>query len=372
MASPFAIFRKHQRILIAVLGLMAMVAFVFLPIILKSMQSGGGGGNPTVVTTDKFGDLNENGIRRLIWQRQVVRRFVQRAGLAATGMPVQPQVLDALFGPVSEESVVDSWLMGQYAHEMGMRISDSIVSQFIQRITNDQLTGDELTAIANEMKISEDGLFVALKNELASLYFKQLYFASPGSLTVALLGTTPAERWEYFQRLRRSATTQMIPVPVEKFVSKVADPDDKVLKEFFEKYKTDYADPSSPEPGFHEPRRVKIEYIVAKRETFADPEAVTEEEIKDYYEKNKNPFFVRTDLPSLMADETTPPEPETTEPAKEEPPKTEAPKTEAPKTEAPKTEAPKTEAPEDGGPEDGGPEDGGPEDGGPEDRTPQD
>ena len=163
---------------------MAMVAFVFLPIILKSMQSGGGGGNPTVVTTDKFGDLNENGIRRLIWQRQVVRRFVQRAGLAATGMPVQPQVLDALFGPVSEESVVDSWLMGQYAHEMGMRISDSIVSQFIQRITNDQLTGDELTAIANEMKISEDGLFVALKNELASLYFKQLYFASPGSLTV--------------------------------------------------------------------------------------------------------------------------------------------------------------------------------------------
>ena len=130
----------------------------------------------------------------------------------------------------------------------------------------------------------------------------------------------------------------MIPVPVEKFVSKVADPDDKVLKEFFEKYKTDYADPSSPEPGFHEPRRVKIEYIVAKRETFADPEAVTEEEIKDYYEKNKNPFFVRTDLPSLMADETTPPEPETTEPAKEEPPKTEAPKTEAPKTEPPKTE----------------------------------
>ena len=35
MASPFTVFRKHQKILIATLGLLAMIAFVFLPMMMS-------------------------------------------------------------------------------------------------------------------------------------------------------------------------------------------------------------------------------------------------------------------------------------------------------------------------------------------------
>ena len=325
MASPFTIFRKHQKILIAVLGLMAMGAFVFLPIILKSIQSGGERPTSVVVSTDEFGNLNERQIDLLMYQRQIVLRFIQQAITTAAGRPVPFQQLEQLFGPVSEESVVQSWLMDQYAGQMGMQVSNGILNQFIRSITQDQLSGEELAAILKEMKISESRLFEALRNELTALYFERLYFATPDSVSVALTASTPAQRWEYFERLNRRATTQMIAVPVDKFVSKIEDPSEKTLKEFFEKYKTDYANPASPEPGFHQPRRVKVQYVVAKRGAFVDPKAVTEEEIKEYYEANKDRYYVKLALPGIFDDEKTPAEPPKTEPVKEEPKKAETP-----------------------------------------------
>ncbi len=42
MASPFAIFRKHERLLMAIAGVMAMIAFVFFDP-LFGMRSGRGG-----------------------------------------------------------------------------------------------------------------------------------------------------------------------------------------------------------------------------------------------------------------------------------------------------------------------------------------
>ena len=192
MASPFTIFRKHQKVLIVVLGLMAMVAFVFLPIILKSIQSGGQPGNPTVVTTDQFGDLTERQIRNLLAQRQIVLQFVQRAASKAAGQPLPFQYVERFFGPISEESVVQSWVLRQYAREMGMQISNSVINQFIRSVTAEQVSGDELAAIAKEMKVSETRLFEAMRNELTSLYFERLYFATPDSVRVALTATTPA------------------------------------------------------------------------------------------------------------------------------------------------------------------------------------
>mgnify|MGYP001822957942 CR=1 FL=1 len=76
MASPFAVFRKHQKWMIATLGLMAMIAFVFLPIIMKRME-GGSGQNRVVVATKKFGDLRDYDMWALVAQRQRVLQFAE-------------------------------------------------------------------------------------------------------------------------------------------------------------------------------------------------------------------------------------------------------------------------------------------------------
>ncbi len=75
MASPFAAFRKNQKWLIATVGLMAIGAFVFLPIVSK-IQETRQPQNRVVVTTTAFGDLRETDITALIRQRQLVRRFI--------------------------------------------------------------------------------------------------------------------------------------------------------------------------------------------------------------------------------------------------------------------------------------------------------
>ena len=54
MASPFSVFRKNQKLMLAVLTILAMFGFVFLPIVLQNM-GGEAAVNPVVVKTSKYG-----------------------------------------------------------------------------------------------------------------------------------------------------------------------------------------------------------------------------------------------------------------------------------------------------------------------------
>ena len=46
MASPFAIFRKHERLLMAIAGIMAMITFVFFDPFVPAGADGRGGAGP--------------------------------------------------------------------------------------------------------------------------------------------------------------------------------------------------------------------------------------------------------------------------------------------------------------------------------------
>ena len=61
MASPFSIFRKNQKVMMALLGVLAMFAFVFLPDHHADTWGRGRSSNPVVVKTSKYGDLQEYG-----------------------------------------------------------------------------------------------------------------------------------------------------------------------------------------------------------------------------------------------------------------------------------------------------------------------
>ena len=100
----------------------------------------------------------------------------------------------------------------------------------------------------------------------------------------------PAELWDYYRRLNRKATIEVIAVPVAEFADRVPDPDEAELKSFFDKYNSQLAIPGSPEPGFRLPRRQKFQYFKAEHDLFREVAQVTEEEIKKYYEENKQSF----------------------------------------------------------------------------------
>jgi hypothetical protein len=129
-------------------------------------------------------------------------------------------------------------------------------------------------------------------------------------------GDPPGWRWDFFRRLEQSATVEAVPVVVESLAAAVPAPGEQTLRNFFEQYKDDLPESRSATPGFREPHRAKYQYLVAKREAFEGEAAkqVTDEQIAEYYEKNKTSQFR-----AKPADDAKPEEPSAEKPAAEKP-----------------------------------------------------
>jgi len=289
MASPFRIWRKHQKALLAALALMAMISFVVLPIIMDMMGSSPAR-NPVVVSTNTYGDLHEAKLRTLRQNRDILRgilQHLQQAAVEAGGDPRAIAMVMYRIGSSSEEEVVDTWLMANRAEQLGLVVSDDTINSFLRDLTTAQnISSETVQQIMRSRQISEDHLFGMLRHELLAMQLQTMFGYSLG-------GVTPAQRWDYYQRLNRKAKVEVAPVPVAQFVPQVADPDDAVLKEFFEKHKSSLSDPTSSQPGFREPQRVALEYFKAS----LDAVEVSDEEIQKHYDEVKDTEFLREELP---------------------------------------------------------------------------
>lgn len=363
MASPFAVFRKNQKFLIATLGLLAMIAFVFLPMILKGLGGSGPGKDPVVVTS-KYGNLTERQLQNMRNRRQAVIQFLQRAVVAAAfdqqSTSVRTTWIGEFFGQASEQSTVDLWLLVQRAKQLGMTISDESLSDFIgTQITENRVTHEQFAHLYKTLNISEDIVFDALQDELLAQELQEAFTSSLG-------GTTPAQRWEYFQRLNRKVNIQVAAVPVADYVDQVKDPTDDELKAFFEDHKGELVSPLSPKPGFRVPTKAAVEYVKADVSKLLDITPITDKEIEAYYMKNRDERFLKSSLPGLDEDDkktalpgldvdkkkaaladakTAKAKPAAADAKKPLEPKKETPKQETPKQETPKQETPKKDTP---------------------------
>jgi len=294
MASPFTVFRKHQKVLIATLGLLAMIAFVFLGTIQQTM-TGGARSNPVVVSTKAYGDIKEYQLHEMLQRRQIVFNVLHRAISEAMGYPARPEWIEREIGPVSEESVVNTWLMAERAKELGLTVSVRAINAFLKEQTADRVTGHQFKTILKGLRVSERQLFEALRVELLARQLQQMFL-------ISLEGTPPDQRWDYYQRLNRRATIEVVPIPVARYIDKVADPDDSELQAFLEEHKNVYAQPNSPEPGFREPQKIALQYFKASYDGFVDPNSVSEEEVKQYYEQFKDTHYLQESLPEVDKD----------------------------------------------------------------------
>ena len=111
----------------------------------------------------------------------------------------------------------------------------------------------------------------ALRTELLARNYKDMF---TGSLQVM-----PAQRWDYYQRLKRRVRAEMAPVAVADFRAQVPDPGDARLTAFFNDHKEDEPKPGSPEPGFKIPTRAAVDYFEVHYEHFFDPAAVSEADV---------------------------------------------------------------------------------------------
>ena len=291
MASPFRIFRKHQKQMLAILTVLAMFAFVFMGQKGCDYGMSRGPANPVVVTTSQFGSLRQSDLQNMLALHRAVLNFLERLILEAnpTAPPEERRMLTAYleqaYGRSDANGVIDNWLLAQRAEELGIVVGDQTVRNLITTFAGgDRVSLATIKTIISNMHLGQRQLVEALRNILLAQRVKSMFI-------VGISGMTPAQRWDYYQRLRLSATVELAAIPVDKFIAQVKDPvDDAVLAKFFADHKVRVHDPESPEPGFREPQKIAFTYFKADVANFVDPKSVSDAEVRTYYEEHKEQF----------------------------------------------------------------------------------
>ena len=227
--------------------------------------------------------------------RLQMRRILNRFIIEAMALGGRGRQAGQMF-PESEESIVRSMVLERRGREMGVVVSDQMVNQFLALVTNDKVRPAELEGIAANFRqrATAKQIFDALRQELLAIRVATLFLDGLGVSQQESIPPldTPAQRWNNFRRLERQASAQVLAVPVAEFTEEVRKPTEEELQDLFEKNKDRFPSPDSPDPGFRQPYRARFQYFKADIDELitAEMEHVTDEQVKDYYEANKEKF----------------------------------------------------------------------------------
>ena len=316
MASPFRAFRKYQKTLIVVAGVILMFVFVIGDSLVGYLGGSRGGRRDesrdarAVAVEWIDGSLTNAEVENMVVRRRILNQFIKSVVItgaqAAYQAGVEPRQLrvEPIMGPDTpqqgvEQSVVRTRLFADAAREAGMRVSDETIVEYLDELGRGNVSRGDMRAMLNQSgRVPIDFVIEALREEmLAHNYIASHQFAFE---TV-----TPEQRYQDWRKVNDRVRIEAAAVPAENFLVDVKDPTDAELAKFFEDHKQREAQPDfigqmefpSATPGFRIPRKIDVQYIQGNYDKFlAKVEGeITEEEIAKFYEENKDPHFIKLD-----------------------------------------------------------------------------
>jgi hypothetical protein len=155
-----------------------------------------------------------------------------------------------------------SWGNGDYLPADGKLDTNEWVNAFFRynsRIHKSMTQRDLLNALTDEFRV-----LMAKEALLGSSSGVRGYRESVDGVHVSPSAATPDEFYKYFQERRTTLSVSLLPISAESFVAeakKKAQPKEADLRNLYERYKNDEPSPARRQPGFKEPRRIKVEYF---------------------------------------------------------------------------------------------------------------
>jgi len=279
---PFAVFRQHQRKLIAVFAIMAMGGFVLSDTLPRWMNSGGVNNRDSVVADVFNRPIRRSDLQVMGQQREIANRFMAYAGRDPN-----------YFGGVTQAELLDAIILKHEADRLGIPETSEFARQWVDQQTFGAMNAQffELILSKFDKKVGGEELLIDLAGQVRLLLARQ---------EIAMPVFTPLDVFRNYRDQTERTSFKVVPFLVDSFVDKIREPSDEAVRGYYERYKDILPDPASPEPGFKVHRKVKIEALridaneVAKKIKGKIPE----DELRAYYEGKKTDFPMDIGLPA--------------------------------------------------------------------------
>src|SRR5262245_37530839 len=243
MQSPFKIFRKHQKVILAGLTLMAMIGFGIGDTLVRMVRVGASNRAIKNEVETNIGSLSQLQMHNLMVQRTNLQKFIGMAYQKSHADLIEknpfiarflmPRIMAEYgFGGTSKPELLFSWLHRHEARKMGIVVSDSQIEDYIGRITEHKLSSRKLQEIVDDMHMSPKELFDSFRDELEA----QIAYRMKAPSTIP----SPEKYWEYYQQLNTREVIEAGALPVADFADKVPDPTDAQIASLFEEHKNDF------------------------------------------------------------------------------------------------------------------------------------
>lgn len=251
MASPFHIFRKHEKVFIVIAAAVAMFVFVLADPLMSWLQksTGGGQGSPTAtIATWDGGSMTAGELESLSQQRYMISNFLEallRQGaqnvVSEGGTPLQPTLANFVLQGQQRESravmvnAVTTRILAQLAADSGMTISKEIINHYIREYGLRKVTDEQVANILEAVSpapatVTEKQLFSGLQELLLVNYYMRSYYSSAQNVM-------PEQRWQDWQKINHRIALEAAVLLAEDFVSEVPEPTDAQLQELYDEFK---------------------------------------------------------------------------------------------------------------------------------------
>jgi peptidyl-prolyl cis-trans isomerase D len=301
---PFAVFRRHQRKLLAVFAILAMFGFVVADSLPRLLSGGPSrGANPVVVTL--YGrSVRQSDLDLMKLERSNANFFMAEVTRQATrGLRVQPQ----FFGDLNNGSMVDALILQHEADRLGMPRGPEVAKDWLRERAPNLMTKTLFEQILSHFnnRVSGEQLLSEVANQIRLMKVRML-LAAPV--------VTPLDVFSAYRDQNERVSARAVGYRVEDFLSKISEPSAAQTQAHYDKYKDVLPDPERPTPGFKVPRQVQVEVLSIDGEALRRgiEAKLTEAELLSYYENRKAEFRHPSELPEQIfagddKNELTPP-----------------------------------------------------------------
>ena len=293
-----------------------------------------------------LGAFDEKRMMDLQLQRNIPNMFMQRAFEKAIAPGTAMYAPQFGFGhEAGTDDLTFAEMMRAEADKLGIVVTDAMVSDWINRQTQEKLSRAAFAEIRQDLNfgtgvISEQRLLDCFRSEIKALMAYQILRPQPSSLPQG-----PDVYFATFKRTKVRERLNTVRLDVDAFVGQVADPSEVEIASLFQEGRLRFPNELEPgSPGFRQFSKAKLAYLeLGYKKVEASLTPPTDAEIEAFYKDNQDKLYRKPAEPAPVTPAITPAEaPETPGVTPSGEPKAEEPKAEEPKAEEPKAEEPKT------------------------------